>query len=99
MVDKKRALVDRTIATPEAAQKLGVSADRVRQLIKVGRLPAQQFGRDYLIRESDLALVADRKPGRPKKTDEAEAVEATRASAPVKARPATKKQAVKKGSG
>ena len=62
---------DKTLTTPEAAERLNVSAERVRQLIKAGRLPAQQFGRDYLIREADLALVADRKPGRPKKTDEA----------------------------
>ena len=39
----------------------------MRQLIKTGRLPSQQFGRDHVINESDLALVADRKPGRPPK--------------------------------
>ena len=30
-------------------------------------MPSQQFGRDHVINESDLALVADRKPGRPPK--------------------------------
>jgi hypothetical protein len=34
-------------------------------LIEAGRLPSQQFGRDHLIKESDLRLVAHRKPGRP----------------------------------
>ena len=55
------------LTTPEAAERLGVSPERVRQLIKTGRLPSQQFGRDHVINESDLALVADRKPGRPPK--------------------------------
>jgi excisionase family DNA binding protein len=60
------------LTTPQAAEKLGVSTARVRQLILEGRLPSQQFGRDHLIKESDLDLVADRKTGRPKKTDETE---------------------------
>jgi hypothetical protein len=29
-------------------------------------LPAQKVGRDYIIREEDLKLVEDRKPGRPR---------------------------------
>ncbi len=40
---------------------------RVQQLIWDGRLPAEKMGRDYFIKEDDLKLVADRKPGRPKK--------------------------------
>jgi len=36
-------------------------------LIAAGRLPAQELGGDYLIEESDLAVVRNRKPGRPKK--------------------------------
>jgi len=36
-------------------------------MIRDGRLPAEKFGRDYLIKESDLKLVEDRKPGRPTK--------------------------------
>ena len=61
---------ERMLTTPEAAQVLGVSAERVRQLIKAGRLPSQQFGRDHVISEADLALVSDRKPGRPKRPAE-----------------------------
>ncbi len=55
------------LTTPQVAERLGVSVRRVQALIHDGRLPSQQFGRDHLIRESDLTLVADRKPGRPSK--------------------------------
>ncbi len=41
---------------------------RVQAMIRDGRLPAEKLGRDYVIREQDLKLVADRKPGRPPKT-------------------------------
>ncbi|MBA3334548.1 MAG: helix-turn-helix domain-containing protein [Acidobacteria bacterium] len=55
------------ITTKEAAEKLGVSMRRVTALIKDGRLPSQQVGREHLIKESDLELVRERKPGRPPK--------------------------------
>ena len=51
----------------EAAEKLGVSRWRVNQFINEGRLPAQKIGRSYVIKESDLQLVADRPTGRPPK--------------------------------
>ena len=55
------------INTKEASKLLGVNGQRVRALIAAGRLPAQKVGRDWVIRERDLAKVADRKPGRPRK--------------------------------
>ncbi len=55
------------ISTKEAAEKLSVSVLRVQQLIWNKRLPAQKIGRDYVIEESDLKLVENRKPGRPSK--------------------------------
>lgn len=58
------------LTTQEAAERLGVTAIRVRQLIADGRLPAEKFGRDYMIKEEDLRLVEDRKPGRPPKPKE-----------------------------
>ena len=58
--------------TASAAEKLKVSAIRVRQLIRDGRLPAQKVGRDYIIQEKDLALVADRQTGRPAKNKNAQ---------------------------
>lgn len=55
------------ISAAEAAGKLGVHITRVQVLIREGRLPAQKVGGSYVINESDLKLVADRKPGRPLK--------------------------------
>jgi excisionase family DNA binding protein len=59
----------KVLSTTEAAEKLNVSAIRVRQLIKAGRLPAQKVGRDYIIQEKDLGLVSDRQNGRPPKRE------------------------------
>jgi excisionase family DNA binding protein len=55
------------LTTPEVAKRLGISTRRVLALIQSGRLPSQQFGRDHLVKEGDLKLVEDRKPGRPRK--------------------------------
>ena len=55
------------LTTKEAAARLGISRRRVNDFISEARLPAEKVGRDHLIKESDLRLVADRKPGRPKK--------------------------------
>lgn len=55
------------LTTKEVAERLGISVTRVQQLILAGRLPAEKKGRDYFIRDEDLKLVADRKPGRPRK--------------------------------
>ena len=61
------------LTTEQAAILLGVTPARVRVLIREGRLPAQSFGRAHMIDEGDLKLVADRKPGRPRK-DQAQKV-------------------------
>jgi excisionase family DNA binding protein len=55
------------ITTKEAADRLGVSPARVRQLVLAGNLPAEKFGRDLMIKASDLKLVEDRPMGRPPK--------------------------------
>ncbi|HJR06893.1 MAG TPA: helix-turn-helix domain-containing protein [Pyrinomonadaceae bacterium] len=55
------------LTTKQAAERLGITPRRVQALIEAGRLPAQKFGRDYMIKEKDLKLVEDRKVGRPKK--------------------------------
>lgn len=55
------------LTTKEVAGLLGVSVRRVHALIEAGRLPAQKYGRDYLINENDVNLVIERKPGRPRK--------------------------------
>jgi excisionase family DNA binding protein len=53
------------LTAQQVAERLGVTVRRVQAMIKDGRLPATRFGRALVIRESDLALVADRKAGRP----------------------------------
>ncbi len=54
--------------TAEAAEKLGVSVRRVRQLIAEGKISAHNLGRDYAIEESALAEVKTYgKAGRPSK--------------------------------
>lgn len=53
------------ISSGEAGALLGISRQRINQLIRSGRLPAQKIGIYYLIRRADLAKVAVRKPGRP----------------------------------
>ncbi len=55
------------LTAQQVAERLGVTVRRVQAMIKDGRLPATRFGRALVIRESDLALVADRKVGRPPK--------------------------------
>jgi len=65
------------LTTQQVAQRLGVSASRVRQFIIDGRLPAIKLGRDNLIREADLRLVEDRKAGRPTKPKKAPTKKAT----------------------
>lgn len=55
------------ITTAQAAERLGISVRRVQELISSQRLPAQQFGRTYVVNEEDLKLVENRKVGRPPK--------------------------------
>lgn len=86
--DILRAMEDKLYDTVEAATFLGVSRESVNHYVRTEKLPSQKYGRARLIRESDLIefMKQDRKPGRPKKADEAETIEATRASAPVNAK-------------
>jgi excisionase family DNA binding protein len=63
----------RLISTKEAAERLEVHQTRIQVLIREKRLPAVMVGGTYLIKEDDLALVADRKPGRPPKAESAPA--------------------------
>jgi excisionase family DNA binding protein len=59
------------LSLKEAAEKLGVSARRVNQLIEENKLPAQKVGNSYVINEDDLANVKTYgKAGRPPKVKE-----------------------------
>jgi len=58
------------ITTSEAANLLGVSASRVRQLILEGRLNSVKIGRDQLLIKSEVDDFASKpraRTGRPKK--------------------------------
>lgn len=61
------SLMSAALTTRQAAERLGVTDSRIRHLVLEGRLPAEKFGRDLVIRERDLRLVEDRKVGRPPK--------------------------------
>jgi excisionase family DNA binding protein len=41
------------ITTTQAAERLGVSSARVRQLVAAGTLPAHKFGPVNMVRETD----------------------------------------------
>ena len=58
------------LSVTEAAKRLGVIRQRVFQFIQTGRLPAVMVGSQYVIKESDLELVAERKTGRPPKSND-----------------------------
>ena len=56
------------LTTKEVAEMLKISVRQVQTLIQRKRLPAVKRGRDWFIKESDLALVKERpKTGRPLK--------------------------------
>jgi excisionase family DNA binding protein len=55
------------ITTAEAARRLNKTIRHVQWLITEGKLPAEKVGRDYLIDEADLELVAHLRRGRPRK--------------------------------
>ncbi len=55
------------ITTNEAADVLGVTRQRVLQLIQDGRLPAEKFANVYMIRPADLSNIEGKPMGRPPK--------------------------------
>jgi excisionase family DNA binding protein len=97
--------------TKQAAERLGVSVIRIRQLIKGGKIEAQNLGRDYAIVSDSLAgVVTYGKAGRPPKakpeaedaapadaTGPAEAVAEPKATKPKRTRKAKAATAAKAG--
>ena len=68
--------MDELLTTRQAAERVGVTAGRVRQMVADGALPSARLGRDDFIRVADLKLVADRTHGRPPKAKTEAASEA-----------------------
>ncbi|MDQ4122558.1 MAG: helix-turn-helix domain-containing protein [Acidobacteriota bacterium] len=64
--------MEKRLTSKQAAEQLGISDARVRQLVLAGKLPAEKFGRDLIILESDLEPLRGRKPGRPAKAKNGE---------------------------
>ncbi|WP_189358550.1 helix-turn-helix domain-containing protein [Undibacterium squillarum] len=64
-------MADILLTTSQAAEFLGVTPSRIRQLILENRLPAMKVGRDQLIKKCDLELFAEiprARTGRPPQT-------------------------------
>lgn len=55
------------LSTIEAAKRLGLTYQRINQLIQDGVLPAQKIGRDYVIEEADLSKITERPETRGRK--------------------------------
>jgi excisionase family DNA binding protein len=68
------------ISTNDAAGALGVTRQRVLQLIQDGRLKAEKFASVYMIRRGDLDRIEARPVGRPPKSKTNVAARAKRAS-------------------
>jgi excisionase family DNA binding protein len=71
---------DDYISAPEAAKILGVSRQRVLQLIHQKRLEATMVASVYLIKKADLANIEARKAGRPSAPKAAKASKASKAT-------------------
>jgi excisionase family DNA binding protein len=58
------------LTTSETAERLGVSAARVRQMILDGVIIAEKMGRDNFVPEFEVERLehTERKPGRPRGT-------------------------------
>lgn len=67
MVDTKEY-----ISTNEAAKALGVTRQRVLQLIQDGRLKAEKFASVYMIRRDALSNIEEKPMGRPPKPADTE---------------------------
>lgn len=57
-------MAKQTYTTSEAAEALGVSPARVRQMVLDGTLPAEKFGRDLVITTEALEIARQRKTTR-----------------------------------
>lgn len=68
------------ISTNDAAGALGVTRQRVLQLIQDGRLKAEKFASVYMIRRGDLDRIEARPMGRPPKSRTGGAATSKRAS-------------------
>jgi excisionase family DNA binding protein len=64
---------DDLLSTAEVGAHLGVTRQRVLELIVEGRLTARKVGRAYVVRAGDLAALELNRVGRPPKVEETRA--------------------------
>jgi excisionase family DNA binding protein len=65
-----QSLLMELLTVPRAAEIIGLSRVRIRNLVRSGELPAEKVGRDWLIRRSVVERFAQKErrgPGRPPK--------------------------------
>jgi excisionase family DNA binding protein len=53
------------LSTTQAAERLGLTPGRIRQLIDAGQLPAIRIGERWVIEARDVERFARQPPGRP----------------------------------
>lgn len=53
--DIRANLTDAMLSVPQAAERLGVSEQRVRQLLGAGKLGGEKVGRDWLVSSASVA--------------------------------------------
>lgn len=58
---------EKYLSLKEAADKIGLSRQRILKLVATNQLPATKIGSYWVVKESDLSLIHERKPGRPPK--------------------------------
>jgi len=61
---------DKLLSTNDVADELGITRQRVLQLVKSGRLKSQKIANVHLFKLEDLEPVRNRVAGKPKKTEE-----------------------------
>ncbi len=91
---------DKLLSTAEVAAQLGVTRQRVLELIGEDRLPALKVGRAYVVRAGDLSSLSIGKAGRPlgkvSKADKAATQPANGSNAALKKAVKAKKKGRKK---
>lgn len=58
---------DTIYTTDDCARILGLSRNRILQMIEREELPAYKMGKQWIVREDDLKALKRRKVGRPRK--------------------------------
>jgi excisionase family DNA binding protein len=61
---------DKLLSTADVAEQLGVTRQRVLELITSRRLPAIKVGRSYVVRAIDVSSLELRTVGRPRKSQD-----------------------------